>query len=180
MRRKALLYLFSALIVLISVIASGCTSPASPTSIATPESSPATGTISSPEPGSSTDTGITEISDLAAVDMALESGPALVEFGAPWCGWCDLEKPVLEQLSSEYPGIAFYSVNIDESPGLANAFYAKSIPVMALIVKKNSDGSYLYVTPAGKTSDDRYKSMIKGYRTYDQLKPLMDAALAAR
>lgn len=131
-------------------------------------------------PGSSTETQITEISDTATIDKALESGPALIEFGAPWCGWCDLEKPVLEQLSSEYPGIAFYSVNIDENPGIADDFYVTGIPAMALIVKKNSDGSYLYVTPAGKTSDDRYKSMIRGYRTYDQLKPLMDTALAAR
>ncbi len=117
---------------------------------------------------------------MSLVETALESKPVFIEFGAPWCGWCDLEKPVLEDLSAEYPGIAFYSVNVDESRSLADDFYIKGIPAMYLIVKKNPDGSYQYIDMAGKTNSDRLKSMIRGYRTYDQLKPLMDAAVAAR
>ena len=169
MRLKALPYLLITGVLLISLMASGCTLP---------QASPApTGT---PVPGSPADAGIPEISDMSPVDTALESRPVFIEFGAPWCFWCELEKPVLEDLSAEYPGIAFYSVNADESPSLADDFYVQGIPAMYLVVKKNSDGSYLYIDPAGKTSSDRAKSMIRGYRTYDQLKPLMDAAVAAR
>lgn len=117
---------------------------------------------------------------MSAIDEALATGPAFVEFGAEWCGWCTKEEPIVEQLSTEYPGIAFYSVDVDESPGLSGEFYVKGIPQMALVVKKNPDGSYLYVAPSGSTSSDRYKSRILGYQKYDTLKPLMDAALAAR
>jgi thioredoxin 1 len=117
---------------------------------------------------------------MAEIDAALGSGPVFVEFGATWCHWCDAEKPVVEDLSADYETVTFVDVDKDVNRTLADAFYVDGIPQMNIIVKKNSDGSYLYVDPLGNVTADRVRSRIVGFHDYDQLKPLVDAALAAR
>jgi thioredoxin 1 len=114
------------------------------------------------------------------IDAALEKGPVFVEFGAPWCGWCTAQKPIVDELSGEYPGISFIDVNVDENGSLADAFYVNGIPQMDLIVRKNPDGSYLYVDIEGKATSDRKKSAIVGYREKEALKTALDAAVRAR
>lgn len=111
------------------------------------------------------------------IDAALEKGPVFIEFGAPWCGWCTAQKPIVEELSREYPGVSFIDVNVDENGTLADAFYVNGIPQMDLIVKKNPDGSYLYADIYGSTTDDRKKSAIVGFREKDELKKALDAAM---
>jgi thiol-disulfide isomerase/thioredoxin len=118
--------------------------------------------------------------DMAGIDAALERGPVLVEFGAVWCHWCDVEKPVIENLSADYSGMTFIYVDVDANATLADKFYEEGVPQMNIIVKGNQDGSYLYVAPGGNTTTDRYSSRIRGYHTYEQLKPLVESALAAR
>jgi thiol-disulfide isomerase/thioredoxin len=117
---------------------------------------------------------------MAKVDAALEKGPVLVEFGADWCGWCVKQKPIVENLSHEYAGMTFLQVDVDAEPGLADAFYVQGIPQLDIVVKKNADGTYLYVDDRGRTTTDRYRSRIVGFRERDQLRPLVDAAIAAR
>jgi thioredoxin 1 len=114
------------------------------------------------------------------IDAALERGPVFIEFGAPWCSWCTAQKPIADELSGEYPGVSFIDVNTDENGSLADAFYVNGIPQMNLIVKKNPDGSYLYVDVNGKTTNDRKKSAIVGYREKEVLKVALDAAVRAR
>lgn len=171
MQSRSLLVVAVVLSALLTAAIAGCASPTQP-------AQPSAGVTGTPVPTQSPGEG--QISDISPVDAALVSGPAFIEFGAVWCHWCQVEKPITEQLSKDYPGVAFFSVDTDSSPGFARAFYVSSIPQMAIVVKKNSDGGYLYVGPDGKTGTDRYKARIVGYRTYDQLKPLLDAALAAR
>ncbi len=114
------------------------------------------------------------------IDAALERGPVFVEFGAPRCGWCTLQKPIVEELSGEYPGVTFMDVDVDANGSLADAFYVNGIPQMNLIVQKSPDGSYLYVDINGKATNDRKKSAIVGYRGKEALKVALDAAVRAR
>jgi thiol-disulfide isomerase/thioredoxin len=116
---------------------------------------------------------------MSEIDSALGHGPVFVEFGAAWCYWCDLEKPVIGSLSANFSGVTFLNVDTDENPKLADDFYVEGIPQMSIIVRKNADGSYLYVDSGGKTTTDRYASRIRGYREYGELEPLMEAAIAA-
>ncbi len=113
-------------------------------------------------------------------DADLANGPVFIEFGATWCEWCEKEKPVIDNLTREYPGVKFYSVDADNSSDLVNAFYVTGIPQMNVIARKNADGTYLYVDPYGKLTADRKKSCIIGYTETDQLKPVLDAALENR
>ena len=113
-------------------------------------------------------------------DADLTSGPVFVEFGASWCDWCVKEKPVVDNLTKEYPGVKFYSIDTDSDEDLANAFYVNGIPEMNVIVAKNTDGTYLYIYPYGKTTNDRKKSGIIGYTEAGPLRQVLDAALKAR
>ena len=47
--------------------------------------------------------------------------PAVVDFGATWCGPCRFISPIFETLASKYPGVGFYSVDVDELPDVAQA-----------------------------------------------------------
>ena len=117
---------------------------------------------------------------MAEIDAALAGGPVFVEFGAAWCEWCQKEKPVVEGLALNYSGITFVDVDTDVNGKLADSFYVSGIPQMAIVARKNPDGSYLYVDQDGLATTDRYGSRIVGYRESAELKPLLDAALAAR
>ncbi|HTY92224.1 MAG TPA: thioredoxin family protein [Methanocella sp.] len=117
---------------------------------------------------------------LAGIDAALDSGPVFVDFGAPWCTWCTQEEPIIEELKAEYPGVTFIGVNIDENGTLADAFYVDGIPQMDVVVKKNSDGSYLYADVSGSTTANRRASAIIGYHEKADLEKALDAAVKAR
>lgn len=117
---------------------------------------------------------------MSEIDGALGRGPVFVEFGATWCHWCGLEQPVIDNLSANFSGVTFLDFDTDENAVLAEDFYVEGVPQMNIIVKKNGDGSYLYVDPLGKTTTDRYASRLRGYREYNELEPLLEAAVAAR
>lgn len=57
--------------------------------------------------------------------------PCVVDFYAGWCGPCMKLKPVLESLAKEYKGkIIVYSVNVDKSQDVCQAFGITNIPTL--------------------------------------------------
>lgn len=59
------------------------------------------------------------------------SRPCIVDFSAPWCGYCKRLDPILDELSKEYDGqIYIYKVNVDEEEALENAFHIRTIPTL--------------------------------------------------
>lgn len=122
---------------------------------------------------------VNNVSSMTEIDAALASGPVFIEFGAEWCHWCDEEKPIIDRLAVEYPGVTFLSVDTDHSKTLARNFYVNGIPQMNIIVRKNPDASYVYIDQNGNMVVSRQNSAIVGFRKYDELKPLVDAAVAA-
>ena len=59
------------------------------------------------------------------------SSPVVVDFWAVWCGPCRIIAPMVEELSTEYNGkVAFFKLNVDESPETAMKYGVRSIPTL--------------------------------------------------
>lgn len=54
--------------------------------------------------------------------------PVLVDFWAVWCGPCQMQAPILDELAAEYPQLKIGKVNVDEEQKLAMTYGISSIP----------------------------------------------------
>jgi thioredoxin 1 len=63
-----------------------------------------------------------------------ESGAAVVDFWAEWCGPCRLVAPIIDELSSEYQGkVTIGKLNVDHNPQVSMQFGIRSIPTLLFI-----------------------------------------------
>lgn len=62
------------------------------------------------------------------------SGVALVDFWAPWCGPCRMLAPVIDELANDFEGKAkICKVNTDEEGDLSAQFGVRSIPTLIFL-----------------------------------------------
>ncbi|MBK7921138.1 MAG: thioredoxin family protein [Veillonella sp.] len=71
-------------------------------------------------------------------DLLNQEGVTLIDFWAPWCGYCVRMMPIVEEIAGEMEGKAnFVKVNADEETDLARALQVEVLPTF--VVVKNGE-----------------------------------------
>ena len=82
--------------------------------------------------------------------MNIETGLVVLDFTAPGCMPCRLQKPIFEQAQAELSDVAaFHLIDIAEQPAFAARFGVMSIPM--LIVLKDGEEQWRSVGLTEKT-----------------------------
>ena len=77
---------------------------------------------------------VTDAPDRAVIDSL--TGPAVLEFGTGWCGYCRAAQPLIESALAPHPGVRH--LKVEDGPGrpLGRSFRVKLWPTLVFL----SDG----------------------------------------
>lgn len=83
-------------------------------------------------------------------DVLKNELPVLVDFWAPWCGYCRRLSPAVDQIAEEFEGkLVVGKINIDDDPELAEQFEVETIPTLLLF--QNGQSGEPVIAPASKS-----------------------------
>lgn len=80
--------------------------------------------------------------------------PVVVDLWAPWCGPCRTLGPILEKVIDETGGeVVMVKVNVDENPGISQAFQVQSIPLVVALKDGQPVNGFLGAQPEETVRD---------------------------
>lgn len=75
------------------------------------------------------------------------TGIALVDFYADWCGPCKMLSPIIDEIAEERTDITVGKVNVDENNSLATKYNVMSIPTMIIFKNGKEQARVVGVRP---------------------------------
>ena len=88
-------------------------------------------------------------------EMIQGDKPVLVDFWAPWCGYCRRIGPAFDRIAQQYENeLEVVKVNIDDEPALAEQEHIEVIPTLVLYRGGKAIGSI--VAPESKARIDAF------------------------
>jgi thioredoxin 1 len=86
--------------------------------------------------------------------------PVLVDFWAVWCGPCQMQNPILEEVAKEYEGkVKVGKLNVDDNPQSASRYNVMSIPTLILF-KGGQIVKQMIGVQSKETLEEEFKKII--------------------
>ncbi|GAC1317961.1 MAG: tetratricopeptide repeat protein [Acidimicrobiales bacterium] len=92
-------------------------------------------------------TDVTDATFESAVLDRSTQATVVVDLWAPWCGPCRTLGPIIEKVVDAKADVELVKVNIDENPGVANAFRVQSIPAVFAVKDKQVVDGFIGALP---------------------------------
>ena len=84
--------------------------------------------------------------------------PVVLDFGATWCGPCQMVAPIIEELAKEYEGkVVIGKCDVDQDQDLPGRFGVRNIPTIIFV-----KGGEVVEKKVGAQSKDSLKKSIEG------------------
>lgn len=72
-----------------------------------------------------------EFTDASFPEVLAKGEPVIIDFGAQWCGPCQMMLPIVEELAAEYEGkIIVGKMNVDDNDAVPSQYGIMNIPCM--------------------------------------------------
>ena len=69
----------------------------------------------------------------ARVDIDALKGPAVIEFGTSWCGYCRAAQPLIDQAFAAHPGLRHLKIEDGKGRRLGRSFQVKLWPTLIFL-----------------------------------------------
>ena len=84
--------------------------------------------------------------------------PVVLDFGATWCGPCQMGAPIIDELANEYEGkVVIGKCDVDQDQDLPGRFGVRNIPTIIFV-----KGGEVVEKKVGAQSKDALKKSIEG------------------
>ena len=93
----------------------------------------------------------------ARAEVDALSGPTLLEFGSPWCGYCRRAQPLIAEAIASHPGVRHLKIADASGRRLGRSFGVKLWPTLVFLAAGKEAGRLIRPADAGSIARELEK-----------------------